>query len=108
MENSEEKSRSTERSITDIAVEKCFKRYLEQWYNETKFLSSGGFDNKYYKLIIGLGWDVVPCIIEQLRVKPYHLFAALNSITGEYPVRPEHVGYLNKMAKDWIQWWDSK
>jgi hypothetical protein len=103
----DEKSKSNERSTVDIVVETTFKRYLEQWHNETKYLSSGGFDNKNYQAIIALGWDVVPYIIEQLRNKPCHLFVALHSIVGASPVKPEHAGYLNEMAQDWIKWWDS-
>jgi hypothetical protein len=109
MENSEEKLRSTERSITDIAMEEAFKAYYKQWKEETASLSSNHAmaKNKNYMAIVRMGWGVVPHIINQLRVYPDHLFDALSMITGICPVKPEHEGIVKEMAKDWIEWWDS-
>jgi hypothetical protein len=57
-----------------------------------------------YQSIIGMGWAAVPALIAQLRKKPGHWFAALNSITGANPVAPADEGKLIKMAEAWILW----
>jgi hypothetical protein len=57
-----------------------------------------------YKAIIGLGESAVPWLLEELDREPDHWFAALRSITGANPVRPEDRGNLEKMAASWIEW----
>lgn len=57
-----------------------------------------------YKAIIELGESAVPLLLEELDREPDHWFAALRSITGVNPVRPEDRGNLEKMAASWIEW----
>jgi len=62
-----------------------------------------------YLQIIGMGPDVVPLILLQLRnelkySEPDHWFVALRSITGENPVPAASRGNLVEMAKSWIEW----
>jgi len=35
---------------------------------------------------------------------PEHWFIALQEITGENPIPPEHFGRIHQMAMDWIDW----
>jgi hypothetical protein len=107
---SEEETKSTERinSNWDNTIKNAFQKYYHKWDEETEFMSSSDmFENKNYKEIIALGWDVVPHIIDQLRKKPCHLFVALRCIVGNTPIKPENAGDVPKMAADWINWYDS-
>lgn len=57
-----------------------------------------------YQQIIGLGQEVVPILLEELRQRPTHWFHALQSITGEDPITTSHRGSIREMADDWIRW----
>jgi hypothetical protein len=83
-----------------------FKQLATQWRNETKFLSSitDKVLHPCYQRIIGLGPDAIPIILLELRKRGEHWFWALESITGENPVLPEHYGDIENMAHDWIEW----
>ncbi len=54
--------------------------------------------------IIGMGWPVVPLILEELEREPDQWFWALESITEENPVPPEASGRVRLMAQAWIEW----
>jgi hypothetical protein len=101
--------RSLERSSLDKAIAETFQNYFVNWLDETGASSSTQemFENRYYKKIINMGWDAVPHIIYQLRIKPEHLFKALKDITGIPMINPIHAGHLYDMARDCIQWYDS-
>ncbi|MFP3089966.1 hypothetical protein LQZ21_06520 [Treponema sp. TIM-1] len=89
-------------------TDNAFQRYYQKWEEETALMpSSDMFENANYKAIIAMGWKAVPYIIEQLRKKPCQLFNALRQITGVYPIKSGHVGLMDEMAKDWIEWYDS-
>jgi hypothetical protein len=107
-DNIEDKTKSTEWATANLVVENLFNRYHQQWLKEIQYLSSSDkqYENKYYKMIIDLGWAVVPYIIDSLRKKPTRLLEALSQITSLNPEKPEHLGNLSKMANDWISWWD--
>jgi hypothetical protein len=85
-----------------------FLEYHQRWFNETKYLSSPTrqYENKYYQMIIKMGWDAVPHIIDSLKIEPSRLLEALSQITNVNPEKPEHLGNLTKMADDWIEWWN--
>jgi hypothetical protein len=106
----EDNLKSVERVTShNIDMEKLFQKYYQHWDKETCVMSSSVmFDNVYYQAIIALGWKVVPYIIEQLRKQPCHLFKALKQITGINPAKPEHIGRIPEMAKDWIEWYDKE
>ena len=57
-----------------------------------------------YQKIIGMGWDAVPLILEELQREPDQWFWALEAITGENPVAPEAAGKVQRMAQAWIEW----
>jgi hypothetical protein len=108
--NDDEKVKSAERDSYHVVMKNIFQGYFQKWIKETQFISSTHmmFENKNYQAIIDLGWDAVPPIIEQLRVKPEHLFKALKRITGVSPIKPGHEGHLYEMASDWIEWYDNR
>lgn len=57
-----------------------------------------------YQRIIGMGWPVVPLILEELQREPDQWFWALESITEENPVPPEASGQVRLMVQAWIEW----
>jgi hypothetical protein len=59
---------------------------------------------KPYQMILGMGPAVVPLLIEELSVEPNHWFWALECITGDDPVLPEHRGNLDLMTRAWLKW----
>ncbi len=89
---------------------KQFETLFQQWKKETLLLSDGYkiTEHPAYRQIIALGEAVVPFILIKLREDPQHIFYALFKITGENPIKPEHVGKLSKMAEDWLNWGTEK
>ena len=87
-------------------VRERFETLARQWQDETAVLSSTTkrIMHPAYQAIIGLGPDVVPILIEELKERPNYWFWALKAITGEDPVDPQDRGNLDKMAKAWIDW----
>ncbi len=89
-------------------IQQEFSRLAEQWYLDT--LVSSDYLEKIlhpaYQRIIGLGKDVIPLILRELQDMPSDWFWALRALTkeGEDPVKPEHAGQPEEMAKDWITW----
>lgn len=83
-----------------------FEQLATQWKEETKFLSSitDKAIHPHYQRIIGLGPEVIPLILDSLRKKGGHWYWALQSITGENPVLPEHYGDISNMKNDWVMW----
>jgi hypothetical protein len=57
-----------------------------------------------YQQIIGMGWEAVSLILEELRREPDQWFWALEAITDENPVPPEAAGKVRQMAQAWIDW----
>ena len=57
-----------------------------------------------YQAIINLGKAAIPMILRKLQECPQHLTYALFKITGENPVPKKHIGQLDKMTEDWLQW----
>jgi hypothetical protein len=83
-----------------------FDSYTITWLNETMFTSSSSeiFSNNAYRSIIGLGTEVIPLIIEDLKINDYHWFYALESLTGVNPIQKEHRGVIQLMKEDWLNW----
>ena len=83
-----------------------FSRLAAEWKEATEHLSSARemAMHRAYQEIIGMGWAAVPLLLQGLEREPDHWFWALRSITGENPVKPEHQGRLDEMARDWLDW----
>jgi len=93
-----------------IPVEKRFRRLAREWRNEIELSSSMTeiVMHPKYQSIIGLGPDVVPILLQELRDNPDYWFWALRAITEEDPIRPEDYGDLQKMANAWLEWVSNK
>lgn len=85
-----------------------FEELKHDWIKERRF--SSNIDSflacPSYLRIIGLGWRMVPFIIEELREPnrpPWR--PALEAITGINPVPPEDKGNNYVIAKSWEDWY---
>ena len=83
-----------------------FDLYSGIWKTETMFSSniSEITNNSAYRSIIGLGKDIIPFIIEDLKQSENHWFYALELLTGENPIKSEQRGIINLMKSDWLNW----
>jgi len=60
-----------------------------------------------YQKIMGMGPDVLPHILTQLRYEgdqPDHWFWALAAIADTNPVPPQSRGKVREMARAWLEW----
>ncbi len=87
-------------------LKKRFDFYNSIWQSETIFSSSISeiTNNSAYRSIIGLGQEVLPFIIDDLKNNDSHWFYALEALTGQNPIKENHKGVVPLMKKDWIEW----
>ncbi|HLY25172.1 MAG TPA: hypothetical protein VKQ72_02460 [Aggregatilineales bacterium] len=87
-----------------VDVEAKFHRLADAWREETAHLSSMTeiILNPNYQRIIGMGPQVLPILLRELRDNPDHWFWALEAITGTNPTNPEDAGNLQKMRQSWL------
>ncbi len=90
-------AKSTEREFNELA---------DKWRKET-----GGYStmihiagNNNYLDIIGMGSKVVPFILRDLKREADNWFVALKHITKANPVPKSHLGDIEKMREDWLEW----
>ena len=83
-----------------------FERLAEEWEAASRFLSSVHQMSMHraYQQIIGMGPAALPLIFERMHTASGHWFWALQAITGEDPVLPDHRGDLAAMTRDWLDW----
>jgi hypothetical protein len=83
-----------------------FKELAHHWRDETAFLSAPAdiILNFNYQQIIGMGPDVVPLIIQELRDRGGYWYWALRAITGADPVLPDERGNFTRMKAAWLRW----
>lgn len=83
-----------------------FRALARRWKDETRFMSSTTdiAAHPAYRQIIGMGYDALPLIFEDLRNEPNHWFRALKAITGENPIPAEARGKVPKMTQAWLSW----
>jgi hypothetical protein len=89
-----------------MALEQRFRELAGRWKTECALTSSTREMATHfaYQQIIGMGPDVVPILLEEMKREPDHWSWALRAITGENPVRAEHRGKLALIAQDWVIW----
>lgn len=80
-----------------------FTELKQRWKRETAGVSSVTkiLLNPNYLKIIGLGSQVVPCILESLQNEPDHWFAALQALT-DYDPGP--CGNFDATREKWLEW----
>lgn len=87
-------------------LDRKFSMLKSVWENDTIFSSSISeiTNHPAYYAVIKLGREIIPLIIQDLQTTNNHWFYALEILTGENPIRPEHRGNIEQMKNDWIDW----
>lgn len=87
-------------------LEMLFATLAAEWKQETRFLSSTTAiaTHPAYQRIIGLGPQVIPLILAELKREPGQWFWALSALTGENPVPAAEQGRVGAMTAAWLQW----
>jgi hypothetical protein len=87
-----------------------FQRLAAEWKEKSRHMSNTAQMAmlRSYQKIIGMGWDAVPFLLEELQREPDQWFWALEAITDENPVPPEVAGKVREMAAAWIEWGKSR
>ena len=88
------------------SIDDKFSRLAEEWREQARFMSSitDMALVPAYQQIIGMGRDVVPLLLRELRDDPDYWFWALKAITGADPVPEENRGNISAMAEAWVRW----
>src|SRR5262249_19704688 len=83
-----------------------FQRLAAEWKEQSRYLSNTAQMAllRPYQRIIGMGWDAVPLILEELQREPDQWFWALEAITEADPVPREAAGRVRLMAQAWLEW----
>lgn len=87
-----------------------FQRLLRKWRADTFNVSSlhESFEHEAFKQIVSMGEDAIPLIIDEIKIRPDAIVAALAIITGADPVNDEDRGNFNLMAVSWIEWYQNQ
>lgn len=83
-----------------------FATLAEAWRERCNFVSSSTemlMDPAYLE-IIGLGEEVVPVLLAELRDNPDHWAWALQAITGANPVPVSDYGNIVRTSEAWVKW----
>jgi hypothetical protein len=89
-----------------MQLEALFAKLAHDWRHDTRFLSSTTAiaTHPAYQRIIGLGPQVIPLILAEMKREPGHWFWALAALTGENPVTPGDEGRVSAMTDAWLKW----
>ncbi len=87
-----------------------FQLLAKNWKDESRFFSFAKQSTQLpsYEAIIEMGDSALPFIFKEMAHEPNHWFVALKKIVGENPISPEHVGNIQLMTNDWLQWAKTK
>lgn len=93
-------------SDADEDLEREFRQLADQWYEETRFLSSTSeiVSKETYYQIVAMGRKVIPHILRDLQERGVHWFLALRAITKTDPVEPQDRGNVRLMTQAWLDW----
>jgi hypothetical protein len=91
---------------TEDRVANLFAELAAQWKRETAHLSSiaAKVSHPAYRRIVDLGPTAIPLIVRKLEAEPGYWFAALRTLTGENPARPEDAGNFRAIRDAWLNW----
>ena len=81
-----------------------FRKLADQWRKDTRHVSSLSKLSMHpaYQKIIGMGYDALPLILDELKEKGGHWLWALHAITDEDP-SPEGATFREAVAA-WLAW----
>ena len=100
------KSDPDEDTIAFAKIEEKFVRLRDEWKSQRGPSSSTVklVMHPAYQTIIGMGREVVPCLLRELETNIDNWFWALRAITEADPVREEDRGDGQAMATAWLAW----
>jgi hypothetical protein len=92
--------------VRELELAKRFRVEANKWEQETMHLSSTARRvlHPSYQAIMGMGPEVVPILLRDMKQTRRSWFWALRHITGVNPVDPIDVGNVDKMISAWIEW----
>ena len=93
--------------VSPVSLPKeMFVTLVNSWRFNTSTSSSIEIivSDESFQGIIDLGPLAIPLILEELAAQPSFLFVALEEISGNNPVKPEHRGNIASMTQDWLNW----
>jgi len=87
-----------------LPLEQQFGELAEQWARETMHISAirEMILHRAYQRIIGLGPDVVPLILQRMRLTREQWFWALSALTGDDPAQGANT--VDEAIAAWIEW----
>src|SRR6266700_4481213 len=87
-----------------IALEEQFKALAQEWYRDTRMLSSAQqiVLHPAYQKIIGMGSDALPFIFRELKRTRGHWLWALAMITREDHASPGQT--FREAVNSWLKW----
>lgn len=92
---------------TEKEVEEKFHALLTDWRNQTRLESNYAkiMMHPSFRRILALGPQAVPYILRDMKNgRGGAWFQALEDITGENPIPPEHEVDSSLMIADWLEW----
>lgn len=97
------------RSVTLTPAQlEAFAEYNNRWQNDSLDAHISPIDHPDFRRIVAMGQPAVPVILEELRAKPSLLFAALEQITGENPVKEKGHDNVEDITQVWVEWGEKK
>lgn len=93
------------------SVKERFEHLAQRWRTETDGYSMvrKKIQHHDYQEIIGeLGYQAVPLILRELKLRGGHWYHALSLLTAENPIPPELAGDVPAMRECWLQWGRSR
>jgi hypothetical protein len=93
-------------TVEDRALAGRFHTLLSEWKTARDPFASDMSNMMLpaYQQIVGMGPAAIPLIMSELEKNLDEWFWALRAITGADPVPDEHLGDLEAMRGDWMQW----
>ncbi len=96
--------------IGEISLEQRFRQQAEKWQQETQYLSSPAqrMMHPSYQAILGMGREVVPFMLRDLKENRTSWFWALSYLTQDNPISPTDAGKADKMVNAWLNWGNAR
>jgi len=87
-------------------IRENFVQLADEWHTETGHLSASTQIAMHpaYQRIIGMGQEVVPLILSDLRARGGYWYWALSAITDASPVPDDAVGNMRAVRNAWLDW----
>jgi hypothetical protein len=97
---------ATALELTSPQVHSEFTKLAKVWREQAGGQSSPLKQSMHpaYQQIIGMGKQVVPLILKELKEKGGQWYWALGAITGDNPIDPQDAGNISKMKASWLDY----